>query len=963
MSEILRFVMIRPPQRGLPSFKRRVVGPTPSTFFLALVSARATSQPREAMVVAANAFMQTADFIDSPTKLTLAAGLDSLRTALLDEDSTDLDDLDAIVTTILGQPSLTIRSTTDYSRAFSTLSDSILALTVTQTDAALLATLSDRFRTVDFLDRLASRQDVLEIPGAVAGVLTEMTLVIPYPVYPLPPEASSGTTTGGEEPPNNQEELDDLQREATALADTVEHLLDFSAEDYAPATTSGGATGTPTNETQGLLLKQEVIDELPPAVEDVLVAQRIDLSLTTVAAAVSRLETQERKVRLRLRQLTPTKALQKRVRVGRSLMSAHSVLPAGLQDVKAAGPEKNMAGQVKPVGLGNLLRIKMQIKRYEGGELAHIENVLKGEFKERATRRLRRTEDTVVTAEETTREEERDLQTTDRFELQLEASKTVQEDKEFEAGASVSASYGPFFKVDANVGYSTNTSKNEAEKRAVSVAQDVTERTVARISERVRRERTTRTIEEYEESNKHGFDNKAGTQHVVGVYQWVDKVYEAQIFDYGLREFFDFVVPEPAAFLLRGLKAAHAEDLEEPEEFNLSPSALTPTNYDDYVRKYRVPGVEAPPERVKSVSLSWSGQSEGFVYSLVKSDDEVKMPSGYYPWWVRMNWDYSTWRKQDNPLYTQGLPANDPKNIDIEPTYIALPTFLIGGRTFGLNNAGEVSYTMFDGRDSLSLAVSIPFGRHFALTLDVMCKPDKRMWENWRLKTHEAISTAYLKQKAEYEAKLSEAAAQAGVEIVGRSPLENRLIERAELKKQCISLVRGRNFQGFDAVLEAGAGIDFSTVHYQASHIRFFEQAFEWENMTYVFYPYYWGRKSLWQERVALQDVDPQHAEFLKAGAARVVVPVRPGFEKALAHYRNTGKVWEGGEPPMIGDEDYVEILDELKERDKAPGEEKPFGDPWEVRLPTTLVRLRAGDSLPVWTKDPQGNWLPDDGE
>lgn len=962
MSEILRFVMIRPPQRGLPSFKRRVVGPTPSTFFLALVSARATSQPREAMVVAANAFMQTADFIDSPTKLTLATGLDSLRTALLDEDSTDLDDLDAIVTTILGQPSLTIRSTTNYSRAFSTLSDSILALTVTQTDAVLLATLSDRFRTVDFLDRLASRQDVLEIPGAVAGVLTEMTLVIPYPVYPLPPEASSGTTTGGGEPPDNQEEIDDLQRESTALADTVEHLLDFSAEDYA-LPTPPTSTGTSIPETQGLLLQRAVIDELPPAVEDVLAAQRIDLTQTTVAAAVSRLETQERKVRLRLRQITPTKSLQKRVRVGRSLMSAHSSIPAGLQDLKAAGPEKNMAGQVKPVGLGNLLRIKMQIKRYEGGELAHIENILKGEFKDRATRRLRRTEDTVVTAEETTREEERDLQTTDRFELQLEASKTVQEDKTFEAGASVSASYGPFFKVDANVGYSTNTSKNEAEKRAVTVAQDVTERTVARISERVRRERTTRTIEEYEESNKHGFDNKAGTQHVVGVYQWVDKVYEAQIFDYGLREFFDFVVPEPAAFLLRGLKAAHAEDLEEPEEFNLSPSALKPTNYDDYVRKYRVAGVEAPPERLKSVCRSWSGQSEGFVYSLVKSDEEVKMPSGYHPWWVQLNWDYSMWRRQDNPLYNKEEADDSPANMGIEPNGILFPSCFIGAKSFDLGEDGKVSFPMFNGRDSLPLALSIPFGRHFAMTVEVMCRPDPRMWENWRLKTHEAISTAYLKQKAEYEAKLSEAAAQAGVEIVGRSPLENRLIERAELKKQCISLVRGRNFQGFDAILEAGAGIDFSTVHHQAAHIRFFEQAFEWENMTYVFYPYYWGRKSLWQERVALQDVDPQHAEFLKAGAARVVVPVRPGFEKALAHFRNTGKVWEGGEPPMIGDEDYVEILDELKERAKAPGEEKPFGDPWEVRLPTTLVRLRAEDSLPVWTKDPQGNWLPDDGE
>ena len=129
--------------------------------------------------------------------------------------------------------------------------------------------------------------------------------------------------------------------------------------------------------------------------------------------------------------------------------------------------------------------------------------------------------------------------------------------------------------------------------------------------------------------------------------------------------------------------------------------------------------------------------------------------------------------------------------------------------------------------------------------------------------------------------------------------------------------------------------------------------------MTYLFYPYYWGRKVNWPKRSLLQDVDPQFAEFLKAGSARVVVPVRPGFESALAHFMDTGEIWEGADPPTLTSPLYVSIIDEIKERTQAPGDEIAQADPWDVRLPTTLVRLRPDASLPAWSKQADGSWVP----
>jgi hypothetical protein len=37
------------------------------------------------------------------------------------------------------------------------------------------------------------------------------------------------------------------------------------------------------------------------------------------------------------------------------------------------------------------------------------------------------------------------------------------------------------------------------------------------------------------DTDKHAFDNTAGTANISGVYQWATKVYQAQVFNYGLR--------------------------------------------------------------------------------------------------------------------------------------------------------------------------------------------------------------------------------------------------------------------------------------------------------------------------------------------------------------------------------------------------------------------------------------------
>jgi hypothetical protein len=122
---------------------------------------------------------------------------------------------------------------------------------------------------------------------------------------------------------------------------------------------------------------------------------------------------------------------------------------------------------------------------------------------------------------------------------------------------------------------------------------------------------------------------------------------------------------------------------------------------------------------------------------------------------------------------------------------------------------------------------------------------------------------------------------------VERPEAENRRVEAEELRKWAIKAMRLETFD-FNGITSEGDGIqeiDPLDGDLVATVARFFEEAFEWPQASYFLYPYYWARRSTWKMRAALEAVDGRHAAFLRAGAARYVVPVTPGYENQVIHY------------------------------------------------------------------------------
>jgi hypothetical protein len=598
-------------------------------------------------------------------------------------------------------------------------------------------------------------------------------------------------------------------------------------------------------------------------------------------------------------------------------------------------------GTLRPVGIGELLMVKQHVLRYEGGDLAHVENVLKSEHLSRETRRLERTETTILQEMETTKEETRDTQTTDRFSLKRETSDTIKTDSSFKSGVSVHAKYGPFVEVQANADFATSVSTESSAKQASEFSKDLIERSASKLVERILERRSVTTITEFEEKYSHGFDNTTGTGHISGCYQWIDKVIQAQVYDYGKRLLFDVTVPEPGTnFILSQTYARDAaQPLEKPPAFTATASDMTEGTYLLWAKRYDATGLEPPPPPVKTHSKAFAVSVSQDPHESTNSQ-EVVIDDGYQARYALFQRD-------------SALVQPDPQSPVAWRVMIGSNWVDALGPTRYVDMANEIGSVSF-----ASFAYHVEM---LAATIEIFCVRTPRAFAAWQIKMHAAITQAYLAKMEAYEQALAQARAATGAVIAGRNPEFNQRLVVSELRKQCLTLVTGQQFDGFGALelsAEGYAQPNLTRSADQMPHVRFFEQAFEWEHLVYFFYPHFWGWKRGWKNRLLLDDVDPPFGDFLRAGAARVVFPVRPGFEGAIAHYLDTGEIWNGGPPPDITSSLYVPIIKEIQEATDAPGSEKPVGEPWEVRLPTTLLRLRPNDDLPTWQKVGE-TWQP----
>jgi len=144
------------------------------------------------------------------------------------------------------------------------------------------------------------------------------------------------------------------------------------------------------------------------------------------------------------------------------------------------------------------------------------------------------------------------------------------------------------------------------------------------------------------------------------------------------------------------------------------------------------------------------------------------------------------------------------------------------------------------------------------------------------------------------------------------------------------------------------ADVLYDQVKRDAATIRFLEQAFEWSNLSYAFYSYFWAsRQNSWEELAGLSAQDPDFERFLRAGYVRVVLPARPGFDVAVHNWLQYQVPFINGRLPAPDDPLYIAIDQEIREI-IAGVSGGVAGDAWTVRSATSLLYLDTAATLPL---------------
>ncbi|MBR4647267.1 MAG: hypothetical protein IKO75_09170 [Bacteroidales bacterium] len=614
------------------------------------------------------------------------------------------------------------------------------------------------------------------------------------------------------------------------------------------------------------------------------------------------------------------------------------------------------------LGIQDFRRVEQTLCCYVPGEVSHIENVMAREFKEKSSRNTLRTEQTTELSSESTIENTNDTTTAERNEVSSEIAKILQKDKAFDVSGSVTVSKDSkiFGSISSNVstGYNSSNSSSLSNTEAKNYAKEVTERAIERIEQKTAEKRTYKIIKEFEEIDKHGFDNRLGKEHVTGVYRWVDKIYKNELVNYGKRLVLEVEVPHPAKLYKKSLKWKTKSQADQI-------SLLTPPQtLEDF-------GITKALD-ITSQNASKAAAAYGANIQMYEQDTQyvtLEIPAT-----TVQNTSSSQSQTLESIFIPDGLVAN---HLNCSgsfnyhtPTGTAYLEFMFSGHIIHIGDFDNRGTKTFDKTielnpniaGSISVVARYRRANNFSASVKVTCVSDPALFAEWQEETYLALESAYQKKYDEYSEALKlqqvEAAAeqnQADSASYG-SEAANRLIEERELKRSCIEMLgrpysyeMGKCFHNCRKYECENCEGETETVHIPeivqnaelaryAEYVKFFETAFQWEILSYTFYPYYYNHKCAWYELMQTNCDDPIFEAFLQSGMAKVLVPVRPQFEKAVLWFLQTGEIYtEGDIVPETEEDQNLSLVYELQGQDEVTVE-----DTWETRVPSTLTIIQA---------------------
>ncbi|MGM0593959.1 MAG: hypothetical protein ACQETD_05415 [Pseudomonadota bacterium] len=608
------------------------------------------------------------------------------------------------------------------------------------------------------------------------------------------------------------------------------------------------------------------------------------------------------------------------------LASAQVLLPETLFPLPMpanhlSSPPNSEKGWIEPYAIGDLQMLRQRFMRYQGGDIAHIENIMAGERRlvshKIANRQLAVEQNNHIRGEKSS-----DTASEQQDKLVDELRRTLMERVVTDDYNDLTSSYGPPTQatLGGKVTHSSSAGANPGSRDRTRLARQLLDKSINQVNRRVERLRSHSALDESETARESTFDNRRGKRDYIGVYRWLNRVYQAYVVNYGTRLMVEFIVCDPAARFVRQEQAQLGVDLEKPlsmaQQGINTYSDIDSDNSARLAAYYNVATITPAPAPTKVVSHTLRSGEQG----------EITLPEGYLVVGVKV----------------ECIPADRCSGectILVGGQKVALNSELDGVDKFGEEGVLPVMAAQLED------SVSPPTANTLSISVRVICEPAPHMLSRWQIETYDSLSRGAREASERFYRQAGERP-----RYYRQPPGFSRLIERRSLKSDCIELLLQRHEMLVGYPVASPPDCDNRPPPFlinQPRYRQFFEEVFEWAEISYRFtqsggdlLPTYDD-----EDRVS----DQQFSAFLEADMARVMLPARPGREMALIYYLTTGSLWPGDEAtqPVIA-ADAPLCIEIKRQRSVPPVEEQVIGEPWEIVVPTTMQLLdSSGCGLP----------------
>jgi hypothetical protein len=646
---------------------------------------------------------------------------------------------------------------------------------------------------------------------------------------------------------------------------------------------------------------------------------------------------------------------------------------------------------IREASVADMHVVRSEWRGYLPGEIAMIRNVMAGETYQETDKQFSETENTALSETATSTSQQRQ----DESQNESDMSRDLQTQLSLAVRGHVQTDYEqnmPGSRYSVNAGGEASVQLGRSDRVASRIARKAVSKAVAALESQTKESRQRRELIRKETASRHAFSSDDANRS--GIYRWVDRVDRYQVFTYPDRLQLEFELPEPAEYVRwRTAAKVRANETKAPPAWTVTREALTPDDVLALASTYRASNLPVLPDAEVSVVLAKSAvaadvpDAAGTQWAppTIEITAEVAVPAGYAAHSV----DYSGYA---TPLHgkwmRQSVAQNNYESSPVDCYHGILANVYVGssnaayaqlveGQSVQVRGASEVPpryneatlNISAEGQAAVTVALSPPAidklslsaqatGCHaFGMTFTVTCKRTTETLATWQHAVYDALFSAWNDWNQAWQSAQDRRTLVSELPVGESSPSRNLQTVRDELKRQVIAWLlnespfNGRNGLQAEVTPTAGTVAPWRETHFEearraAPTIQFFEQAFEWGNMAYVFYPYYWAGRDNWDELATLEGVDPEFERFLKAGACRVVVPARPGMEAAVHHWLLYQEPFLGRPMPLPGDALFVSVAAEIRDLTQPPEGGIP-GESWDSRSGTTLVWLDSAMTLP----------------